>query len=137
MAHVHTPGLVLHMYPEELLKHGASHTAQPEDAVSAQHYFVCLSTDARNGLWAPLFQAPGQSFKMIPESSKAGHSRWTRGPSYYDEQQLWSIPHKAAQRGAAAAFDSSLSKSPNTVALSALPNRDVFPNNAAFKPALA
>ncbi|WP_155844798.1 hypothetical protein [Arenimonas oryziterrae] len=135
MAHVHAPGLVLHMYPEELLKHGAGHTVEPEDAVSAQHYFVCLSSDAKEGLWVPLFQAPGKDLKMISESAKSGHARWTRGPSYYDLEQLWRIPHKAAQRGAAAAMDQSLTKSPNTVALTALPQREEFPSATAFRPA--
>ncbi len=132
MAHVFTPGIALHMYPDELLKHGAQFTGPAEDAVSAQHYFVCLSVDAQAGLWVPLFQGSGRNLQMISETAKAGHSRWTRGPSYYDVAQLWRIPHKAAQRGAAAAMDSSLAKSPNTVALSALPARDKFPLDTAF-----
>ena len=49
MAHVYDPGLVLHMYPDELLKFGASHTVEPDDAVAAQHYFLCLSADAKAG----------------------------------------------------------------------------------------
>ena len=123
------------MYPEELLKHGSGHTVEPDEAVAAQHYFVCLATDAKEGLWAPLFQTPGRDRVSIPESAKSGNSRWTRGPSYYDVEQLWRIPHKAALRGAAAAFDQSLPKTPNTVALSALPNRDLFPSDSAFRPA--
>lgn len=135
MAHTHAPGLVLHMYPEELLKHGAGHTVEPDEAVSAQHYFVCLAADAKEGLWVPLFQAPGLDRKPIPESAKSGNSRWTRGTSYYDIEQLWRIPHKAALRGAAAAYDQSLPKTPNTVLLSALPDRDLFPSDSAFRPA--
>lgn len=134
MAHVHTPGLVLHMYPEELLKHGAGHTCEPDDAVAAQHYFVCLSVDAKAGLWVPLFQAPRADRESIPESAKSGHPRWTRGPSYYDVDQLWRIPHKAAERGAAAAYDQSQPKNPNKVALSALPDRERFPADTAFRP---
>lgn len=121
MAHVHAPGLVLHMYPEELLKHGAGHDCAPDDAVAAQHYFVCLSVDAKEGLWMPLFPTPGLDRKPIPESAKSGHSRWTRGTSWYDVEQLWRIPHKAAQRGAAAALDQSMPKTPNRIALTALP----------------
>ena len=132
MAHVFAPGLALHMYPDELLKQGAEFTGPAEDAVSAQHYFVCLSVDARAGLWVPLFQGSGHAKKMISETAKSGNSRWTRGPSYYDVGQLWRIPHKASQRGAAAAMDSSLPKSPNTVALTALPDRALFPDDSAF-----
>ena len=132
MAHVFAPGLALHMYPDELLKHGASFTGPAEDAVSAQHYFVCIAVDAQNGLWVPLFQGSGRDLKMISETAKTGHSRWTRGPSYYDVAQLWRIPHKAAQRGAAAAMDSSQVKTPNKVALEALPKRADFPADSAF-----
>ena len=132
MAHVFAPGLVLYMYPDELLKHGAECTARPEDAVSAQQFFVCLDVDARAGLWTPLFQGSGRDLKMISEAAKAGHSRWTRGPSFYDVNQLWRIPHKAAQRASAAAKDASLPKSPNTVAPAALPKRDDFPDDSAF-----
>ena len=121
MAHVHAPGLVLHMYPEELIKHGADHNCEKDDAVAAQHYFVCLAVDAKAGLWMPLFATAGQDRKPIPESAKTGHSRWTRGTSWYDVEQLWRIPHKAAQRGAAAALDQSQAKTPNRVALTALP----------------
>jgi hypothetical protein len=134
MAHVFSPGLVLCMYPDELLKHGAECTARPEDAVSAQQFFVCLDVDARAGLWTPLFQGSGRDLKMISEAAKTGHSRWTRGPSFYDVNQLWRIPHKAAQRAAAAAKDASLPKSPNTVAPTALPRRDDFPDDSAFRP---
>ncbi len=132
MAHVFAPGLVLYMYPDELLKHGAECTARPEDAVSAQQFFVCLDVDARAGLWTPLFQGSGRDLKMISEAAKAGHSRWTRGPSFYDVNQLWRIPHKAAQRASAAAKDASLPKSPNTVTPAALPKRDDFPDDSAF-----
>ena len=132
MAHVFTPGLVLYMYPDELLKHGAECTATADDAASAQQFFVCLDVNARAGLWTPLFQGSGRDLKMISEAAKAGHSRWTRGPSFYDVNQLWRIPHKAAQRAAAAAKDSSLPKSPNTESLTALPKRDDFPADDAF-----
>ena len=97
MAHTHAPGLVLHMYPEVLLKFGASHTVEPQDAVAAQHYFVCLSADATDALWTPLYLTRGDHRLAIPEAAKAGNARWTRGPSYYDPDELWRIP---AQGGA-------------------------------------
>ena len=134
MAHVFAPGLVLYMYPDELVKHGAECTADARDAVTAQHYFVCLEVDARAGLWTPLFQGSGRDLKMISEAAKSGHARWTRGPSFYDVNQLWRLPHKAAQRAAAAANDASLPKSPNTVAPNALPPRADFPADNAFLP---
>ncbi|MBK7044903.1 MAG: hypothetical protein IPH50_15255 [Rhodanobacteraceae bacterium] len=134
MAHVFAPGLVLYMYPDELVKHGAECTADTRDAVTAQHYFVCLEVDARAGLWTPLFQGSGRDLKMISEAAKSGHARWTRGPSFYDVNQLWRVPHKAAQRAAAAANDASLPKSPNLVVLTALPQRADFPADDAFLP---
>ena len=133
MAHIHAPGLVLHMYPETLLKFGASHTVEPDDAVAAQHYFVCLSATATDGLWTPLYATRGDHRLVISEEAKSGHSRWTRGPSYYDPDELWRIPHKAAQRGAAEALDQSGPKTPNTVALTSVPARAQFPSDAAFR----
>jgi len=133
MAHTHAPGLVLHMYPEVLLKFGASHTVEPQDAVAAQHYFVCLSADATEALWTPLYLTRGDHRLAIPEAAKSGNARWTRGPSYYDPDELWRIPHKAAQRGAAAAMDQSGPKTQNTVALASLPSRAQFPSDSAFR----
>ena len=134
MAHVYGPGLVLHMYPEELLRFGASHTVEPDDAVAAQHYFVCLSADAKEGLWTPLYMTRGQDRLAIQEDAKSGNSRWTRGVSYYSPDELWRIPHKAAQRGASAAGDQSEPKAPNRVALTSLPARAQFPSDTAFRP---
>ncbi len=133
MAHTHAPGLVLHMYPEVLLKFGASHTVEPQDAVAAQHYFVCLSADASEGLWTPLYLARGEHRLAIPEAAKSGHARWTRGPSYYDPDELWRIPHKAAQRAASAALDQTGPKAPNLVALASLPGRAQFPPDSALR----
>ena len=70
----------------------------------------------------------------IQEDAKTGNSRWTRGVSYYSADELWRIPHKAAQRGAAAAGDQSEPKAPNRVALSSLPSRAQFPSDTAFRP---
>lgn len=134
MSHVYGPGLVLHMYPEELLRFGASHTVEPDDAVAAQHYFVCLSADAKGGLWTPLYLTRGQDRLAIPEAAKSGHARWTRGVSYYSPEELWHIPHKATQRGAAAAQDQSQPKTPNRIALSSLPSRAQFPSDTALRP---
>lgn len=133
MAHTYTRGLVLYMYPEELLRFGASHTAEPEDAVSAQHHFLCISADATGGLWIPLYQTRGQDRHYIPESAKTGHSRWISALSFYSTDELWRIPHKAAQRGAAAADDKSGPKTENRIADASVPSRDVFPADSAFR----
>lgn len=133
MAHIHSPGLALHMFPGTLLKFGASHTVAPGDAVDAQTYFVCLSANATEGLWTPLHVTRGDSRLEIAEEGKSGNSRWTRGSSYYDPAELWRIPHKAAQRGAAEAMDQSTPKAPNTVVASSLPARAQFPADTAFR----
>ena len=134
MAHVYGPGLVLHMYPEELLRFGAAHTVEPDDAVAAQHYFVCLSADAKEGLWTPLYLTRGHDRLAIPEEAKSGNPRWTRGVSYYSPDELWRLPHKATQRGASAAGDQSEPKAPNRVDLASLPSRAQFPADSAFRP---
>lgn len=127
MAHVYGPGLVLHMYPEELLRFGATHSVDPDDAVAAQHYFLCIAADAKEGLWTPLYATRGQDRIAIPEEAKTGHSRWTRGVSYFGTNELWRIPHKAAQRGAAAAGDRSGPTAENRVKTSLVPRRESFP----------
>jgi hypothetical protein len=126
MAHRYTRGLVLYMYAEELLRFGASHTAKPEDAVSAEHYFLCISADATGGLWTPLYQTRGQDRQYIPESAKSGHSRFVGTHAFYSTSELWTIPHKAAQRAAAVAGDKSGPKAENRVAESAVPAPQAF-----------
>src|SRR5690606_12020270 len=130
---IHSPGLALHMYPETLLKFGASHTVEPDEAVDAQTYFVCLSANSTEGLWTPLHATRGDHRLEIAEAAKSGNSRWTRGSSYYDPAELGRIPHKAAQRAAAEAMDPSTPKAPNKVASSCLPARAQFPADAAFR----
>jgi hypothetical protein len=133
MAHTYGPGLVLHMYPDELLRFGASHTAEPDEAVAAQHYFLCISADDKGGLWAPLYLTRGQDRLPILEADKHGHGRWTRGTSFYSPDELWRIPHKAAQRGAQAAGDKSGPRDENRVELAAVPAREVFPADSALR----
>lgn len=131
MALVYDPGLALYMYPAELLKFGASHTMAANEAVTAEHYFLCLSADAREGLWTPLHLTRGQDRLPIPESAKTGHPRWTRGLSYYSTAELWRIPHKATQRAALIAGDKTGPKAPNRVAAAWVPDRGLFPSAVA------
>ena len=51
MAHVHARGLVLRMDPDELRKQAATCSCAEDDAVYAQHYFLCIDSDASGGLW--------------------------------------------------------------------------------------
>lgn len=131
MALVYDPGLALFLYPGELLKFGASHTMAANEAVTAEHYFLCLSADAREGLWTPLHLTRGQDRLPIPESAKTGQPRWTRGLSYYSTGELWRIPHKATQRAALIAGDKTGPKAPNRVAVSWVPDRGLFPSVTA------
>lgn len=133
MAHVYGPGLVLHMYPDELLRFGASHTTETDEAVAAQHYFLCLQADDKAGLWTPLYLTRGQDRQPIPEAQKSGQGRWTRGTSFYSLDELWRIPHKAAQRGALAAGDRSGPKDENRVVPDAVPARELFPADSTFR----
>ena len=126
MAHRYTRGLVLYMYPEELLRFGAKHTAKPEDAVSAEHFFLCIAADASGGLWTPLYQTRGQDRHYIPESAKSGTGRWISNHAFYSAGELWTIPHKAAQRAAAVAGDKSGPKAENRVAEAAVPAVEAF-----------
>lgn len=134
MALVYGPGLALYLYAGELLKFGASHTLPADEAVSAEHYFVCLWADAREGLWTPLHVTRGMDRLPLPASAKAGHPRFASGLSYYSTAELWRIPHKAVQRAAAAAGDKSGEKNPNRVAPHWIPERAQFPAEVPDKP---
>lgn len=134
MAHVHAPGLVLRMDPDELLRQGAHCSCDEDLAVHAQHFFVCIEADAREGSWVPLFNGPRVGSREIPGAAKSGHPRWQGGASHYLPEQIWRASHKAAQRAAAVAHDQSSPKVPNLVADAHLPKRDEFP---AFGPAPA
>ena len=67
MAHVHAPGLVLRMDPDELLKQGATCSCAEHEAVHAQHYFLCIESDASGGFWVPLFTGPRMGTTGVAE----------------------------------------------------------------------
>jgi hypothetical protein len=127
MALVFDAGLALFLYPAELLRFGARHTMAEDEAVNAEHYFLCLGADAREGLWTPLHPTRGQDRLPIPETAKTGHPRWTQGLSWYSTAELWRIPHKAIQRSAQLAGDKTTAKAPNRVAAGWVPKPDAFP----------
>lgn len=127
MAHTHVPGLVLRLDPDELLNHGAHCSCDIDLAVKAQHYFLCIASDPKEGIWLPLFTGPRVGTREIPAAAKAGHPRWTNGTSYYPTDQIWRAPHKAVQRAASVAHDQTASKTANTVAAKFVPPREDFP----------
>jgi hypothetical protein len=131
MALVFDSGLALYLYPAELLRFGATHTGPADEAVTAEHYFLCLSADAREGLWTPLHVTRGQDRQPIMESAKIGHPRWTQGISWYSPSELWRIPHKAIQRAAQVAGDKTNPKAPNRVVTASVPDPSVFAVGAA------
>lgn len=130
MALVYDRGLVMYLYPAELLKFDATHSLAADEAVSAEHYFVCLAADARGGWWTPLHVTRGQDREPIPESAKTGHPRWSQGWSYYSPKELWRIPHKAIQRASKMAGDASSSKASNRIVAASVPDLAKFPQDA-------
>lgn len=131
MPHVHAPGLVLNLDPDELLANGAQFTCAEDESASTPQFFACLAADAKQGLWVPLYSGPAPGRKGIAGTVKSGNPMWTRSPSFYHPGELWRASHKAVQRGAAR--DRSTPKLPNTLALAALPRREEFPAEEAFK----
>ena len=121
MAHVHAPGLVLRMDPDELVREGARSSCAEHEAVHAQHYFLCIEANARDGLWVPLFTGPRMGTKELPKAARSGDPRWQGTATHYDPEQVWRATHKAAQRAAAAAHDSSSGKLPNRISVEAVP----------------
>lgn len=121
MAHVHAPGLVLRMDPDELIKQGATCSCAEHEAVHAQHYFVCIKANAADGLWAPLFNGPRMGTKELPNDSRTGDPRFVGSSSHYSPEQIWTATHKAAQRAASAAHDSSSGKLPNRIKVEFVP----------------
>lgn len=134
LPHVHAPGLVLQLDPKTLATHGATATMAEDTELSAQQYFVCIATDAREGLWVPLFAGPGPGRKGIAASAKTGYAQWTRHSSFYDPRCIIRVGHKGAQRAADAAYDRSSPKSPNRMLAPGLPARPDFPADAALVP---
>lgn len=134
MPHLHAPGLVLNLDPDELLGQGAEYTCAEDDSTATPQYFVCIEADARQGLWLPLYSGPAPGRKGVAGTVKSGSPQWTRSPSFYHPGELWRASHKAVQRSALAARDRSTPKLPNTLALAALPPRDAFPPDTAFRP---
>jgi hypothetical protein len=133
LPHVHAPGLVLQLDPKTLATHGATATTAEDTELSAQQYFVCIATDAKEGLWVPLFAGPGPGRKGIAASAKTGYAQWTRHSSFYDPRCIIRVGHKGAQRAADAAYDRSSPKSPNRMAIDRLPPRAEFPADTSFK----
>jgi len=121
MALTYDRGLALYLYPGELLRFGALHSLAADEAVSAEHYFVCLSTDAQGGTWMPLHPTRGKNRLPIMETAKTGRARFTQGVSWYSPTELWRIPHKAVQRAAQLAGDKSTAAAQNRVASASLP----------------
>ncbi len=121
MAHLHAPGLVLRMDPDELLRQAATCSCEEDRAVNAQHYFVCIEADAKEGLWVPLFTGPRFGTREIPSAAKTGDPRWIGVPAHFNPDQVWRASHKAAQRAAVSAHDRSSAKLPNRVAQKSLP----------------
>lgn len=128
MALVYDRGLVMYLYPAELLRFGATHgVAEGEgEAVTNEHYFLCIGADAQAGWWTPLHPTRGQDRQPIGESAKTGQSRFTQGLSWYDPNELWRIPHKAIQRAAQVAGDRSTAKATNRVAAASVPELAAF-----------
>ena len=126
MAHVHTPGLVLRMDPDELLRQSATCSCSSDEAVYAQHYFLCIESDARGGLWAPLFTGARVGTRELPRSAQTGDPRWMGISSHYNPAQIWRATHKAVQRAATAANDRSSAKLANRVKLECVPSIEEF-----------
>ena len=127
MAFTFGPGLALKMYPAELLKYGATCLASEGEPVDAEHYFVCLKSDASGGLWTPLHVVRGHDREPIPEDCKSGFPEFVRGLSYYSTAELWQVPHKAAQKASPIAGDKSGSKQANRVSGRWAPSLEMFP----------
>lgn len=126
MAHVHSPGLVLRMDPDELIREGAVCSRDEHEAVHAQHYFLCIEATPRDGLWVPLFGGPRVGTKELPKSVRSGDPRWLGSAAHYGHEEVWRASHKAAQRAAAAAHDSSSGKLPNRVKPEGVPPASEF-----------
>jgi hypothetical protein len=126
MAHVHARGLVLRMDPDELRKQAATSSCAEDDAVYAQHYFLCIDSDASGGLWVPLFTGARVGTRELPRSAQTGDPRWMGMSAHYDPAQVWKATHKAVQRAATAANDRSSAKLPNRVKLEAVPETAQF-----------
>lgn len=109
-------GLVLHLQPEIL---GASQTTtcsvSAELAVQGGHFFVCLSVaDSGRSRWLPVYSDNRNSDRVeIPQESRFGYYKWTKGPCFYHPAQIWEADYAVVD--AAARGDRSRNGSRNSV----------------------
>lgn len=114
-------GLSLHLDPQRLEQEGALCTDPPGVRVEGQHFFLCIEVSGNTSKWVPLFTAANAGRLPLPETGRAGHSKWVRGTFHYHTAQVWSASAQAVANAAARAHDKSRRGTRNTLAAANVP----------------
>lgn len=117
-----TPGLVLHLDPDELQKSGGTFTCEESRRVRAGHFFVCLDVEDTTARWLPLYTRPDVGRQKLADTGRTGHSKWTGASCYWHYEQIWQAPHTAVIAAAAKGGDMSRLGARNRLEVPALPS---------------
>lgn len=86
------PGLVLHMFPQNLIRNEAQCSMGRHYAVRGGHLFLCVRVDGGQTYWMPLYSKDGPSRVLLPYVGRSGHPKWLDGDYYFHTAQFWMIP---------------------------------------------
>lgn len=115
------PGLVLHLDPDTLENEGGTYTCTKSLRVQHGHFFLCLSATDTTGRWLPLYSEDGDGREKLGPDGRSGHSKWTKGTTYWHPAQVWTASHAAVVAAATDGGDMSRAGSRNTLDVSKLP----------------
>lgn len=110
-----SPGLVLHLDPDELIAAGATYTCAEAERVRGGHFFVCLKTNGQLSRWLPVYTDDGPGRVEILATDRRGHAKWTGGTCYYHPSQVWDAANAAIPGAAAEGRDQSRRGSRNQI----------------------
>lgn len=116
------PGLVLHLDPDELEKHGGTYACAKHLRVRGGHFFLCLSVQGTAGRWAPMYSDdPRKERLAVSSEGRSGHWKWRDGTFYCHHSQIWLASHMAVELAAKAGGDRSMPGGRNVLDPNRLP----------------
>lgn len=116
-----SPGLVLHMDPAVLAKHGATPSPAASKLALGAHFFLCYAVDTEHSWWTPLYTKRSTTRIELSRWGRTGHEKWTGARLEYDPAQNWMASLEAINSAAIAGRDRSRAGARNRVAVDQLP----------------
>ena len=116
-----SPGLVLHLDPAVLAKHGATPSPAAAKVATGAHFFLCYAADTERSWWTPLYTKRSTTRIELSRWGRTGHEKWTSARLEYDPAQHWVAALEAINSAAIAGRDRSHAGARNRVAVDQLP----------------